>query len=471
MMLAVVWLAAAAAQAASGASDIQSVEVTVYNQNFGLVKEVRQVTLGKGLRTLAVEDVAAKIDPSTVHFKAVADPTAVQILEQNYQYDLLSPTSVLKKSVGKTVRLHRVLPDGKKEIVEGTLLSSPEQGTIVRAKDGRILLNPTGEIEVVELPEGLIARPTLFWVLSSDVGGRQLAELSYITENISWNADYVATLSSDDTKLDLDGWVTLTNNSGATYKDARLKLVAGDVRRERPVTRERMVGGRGGAMAAEDLGFQESQLFEYHLYTLGRPTTVKDKEIKQVALLHAVEVPVTKKLFYEGQGYIWRMYGANYRPGDGIDTDPNQKVNVVVELTNSEENHLGMPLPKGRVRVYKADAEGQLQFVGEDTIDHTPRDETVKLYIGDAFDVKCTRTRTNYRKISNRVIEQSFDLYARNRKEEAITLTLAEHPWGDWEVLEKSHEYVKKDAHTINFEVDIPAGGEVHVTYTVRSTF
>ncbi len=233
-----------------------------------------------------------------------------------------------------------------------------------------------------------------------------------------------------------------------------------------------MMRGAGPAAELGLGGFAESQLFEYHLYTLGRPTTIANKEIKQVSLLNAADVPATKKLIYEGQGFHWRSYGPNYRPGDGVDTDPNQKVHVVVEIVNSEKNRLGMPLPKGRVRVYKQDVEGQLQFVGEDTIDHTPRDEKIKLYIGDAFDVVCTRTRTDFRRISTDVIEQSFEINARNRKkDEAVTLTIAEHPWGDWEVLEKSHDFTKVDARTIHFVVEIPAGQELKVSYRVRSKF
>lgn len=464
-------LAAAAGQ--GGAGPVDSVEITVYNQNFGLVKEIRQVNLKQGVAVLAIEDVAATIDPSTVHFKSLDDPQGVEVLEQNFRFDLLGPNSILEKSVGKKVRLHRTLPDGKKEVLEGTLLTPPSQGTVIRTSDGRFVLSPAGEVEVMELPEGLIAKPTLFWEVRSAKSGTHRAELSYIANDISWIADYVATLDAKDERLDLGGWVTLTNRTGVTYKDAKLKLVAGDVRRAQPeMAKSGMMRGAGPAAELGLGGFAESQLFEYHLYTLGRPTTIANKEIKQVSLLNAADVPATKKLIYEGQGFYWRSYGPNYRPGDGVDTDPNQKVHVVVEIVNSEKNRLGMPLPKGRVRVYKQDVEGQLQFVGEDTIDHTPRDEKIKLYIGDAFDVVCTRTRTDFRRISTDVIEQSFEINARNRKkDEAVTLTIAEHPSGDWEVLEKSHDFTKVDARTIHFVVEIPAGQELKVSYRVRSKF
>lgn len=468
-------ISALVALALPAADGVKGVEVTVYNQNFGLVKEIREVNFAKGISTVAVADVASLIDPTSVHFRALKNPDAVEILEQNYRFDLLSPNSVLEKSVGKKVRLHRVLPNGSKETVEGTLLTPPSQGIIVKADDGRTLLNPTGEIEVLSLPEGLIARPTLFWEVNSDVAGSQDAELSYIADGLNWEATYVATINKDDTALDLGGWVTLTNTCGATYRDARLKLVAGDVRRQ-PRYRQMPQGGFGGggrgAMKDEAAGFTESGLFEYHLYTLGRPTTIRDKETKQVALLSASNVTARKLLIYEGQGIYWQQYGPNYRPGDGEDTDANRKVNVEIVFVNSKQNSMGMPLPKGQVRVYKRDESGQLQFVGEDSIDHTPRDEKVKLFIGNAFDVVASRKRTDYKVIAANIIRQSFQISVRNRKQtESVTVQVAEHPWGDWTVLEKSMDFEKQDAHTINFMVDVPAGKEKIVTYTVESRF
>jgi len=453
------------------AQAVQGVEVTVYNQNFGLVKEIRQMDLKKGISTVAVQDVAARIDPSTVHFRSLDNPDGVAILEQNYQFDLLSPNAVLEKSIGKLVRLLRVLPDGKKESLDGILLSPPSQGIIIKTGDGRYLLNPSGEIEVLQLPDGLISQPTLVWKLEADKGGSQRTELTYITDGIDWRADYVVTVNKDDNKLDLDGWVTLTNQSGATYRDARLKLVAGDVRRQAPQSRMEDMSPRGGIAAGKAGGFQESSLFEYHLYTLERPTTISNREVKQVSLLNATDVSATKQLIYEGQGYFWRSYGANYRPGEGIDTDPNTKVNVVLEVVNSKANNLGMPLPKGQVRVYKQDETGQLQFIGEDSIDHTPKDEKVRLFLGNAFDVVATRTRTDFRRISDNVIEQTYKIEVRNRKDTAVSVIVSEHLWGDWEVLTKSQNFEKVDAHTIQFVLNLAANQTGAVTYTERSRF
>jgi hypothetical protein len=431
-----IFLAPLALAVQGAMADAPNIEVTVYNQNFALIKEVREVTLPDGIGEITVEDVAANIDPTSVHFKSLDDPAGVEILEQNYKYDLLSPFAVMAKSVGKKVRLHRVLPDGKKEIVEGVLLAAPTaaqqqtydpetgayiqptpQGVVVRSDDGRILLEPSGEVEVLEIPEGLISRPTLFWQVRSDKAGPQRAELSYITDNVNWSADYVATVNKDDNGLDLGGWVTLTNNSGKAYKEARLKLVAGDVRRIKP--RYTMAAEAPAADEMYDSSrnrpqFVESGLFEYHLYTLGRKTTVADREVKQLSLLSATGVPATKKMVFEGQRTFWRNYGENYRPGKGSDTDSNQKVNVVLEIKNSKDNHLGMPLPKGKMRVYKRDNDGQLQFVGEDEIDHTPKDETIRLYIGNAFDVVATRKRTDFKVISPNVIEQAVEIEVRN---------------------------------------------------------
>jgi hypothetical protein len=465
-----IFLFALAALAQGVSKDIDRVEITVYNQNFGVVKETRTVDIKPGISTLAIENVASSIDATTVHFKSLDDPTGVRILEQNYQFDLLSPTAILEKSVGKKVRWHRTLPDGKKETVEGTLLTPPSQGIVVRANDGRLLLTPSGEVEVLELPEGLIPRPTLVWQLDADKGGRQKTEVSYMTDNINWQADYVVTVNKDDTMLDLDGWVTLSNTSGASYKDAKLKLVAGDVRRTPRynvgIGGAPAGGGRMGAKSAPQ--FEESSLFEYHLYTLQRPTTIKNKEIKQVSLLTASGATAHKLLIYEGQRFYYMNYGPEARPGQGEDTDQNSKVAVYIEVKNSEANHLGMPLPKGTVRVYKQDNEGQLQFVGEDTIDHTPKDETVRLWLGNAFDVVATRKRTDFKTISPLIWEETIEINARNHKDSPQDLTIVEHPWGDWEMLSKSQEYAKRDAHTIDFPVTIPANGEVTVTYRVR---
>lgn len=386
----------------AGVAAPQSVELTVYNVNYGLVKEIRSIDLRVGRQEVRVEDVAAFIDPTSVGLKVVQG-RPIDILEQNYQYDLISTSTILMKSIGKRIRFRNLLENGTERITEGELLAAPGQivagdgggyatytGLVMRTDDGRIILSPSGTIEVLELPDGLISKPTLMWDLYAETAGSRDIELAYLTNNISWSADYVMILDADDKKADVNGWVTMNNRSGTTFTNATLKLVAGDVRRVTPQTQPGVGGGRGGAaemMRREALGFAEESFFEYHLYTLGRPATVRNNEQKQLALLNVAGIDVEKQLILEGQRSVWHGSGRDYIPGEGYATDPKIKVNVVVEMTNSEKNGMGQPLPAGKVRVYKRDAKGQVQMVGEDKIDHTPREEKIRLYIGDSFDV------------------------------------------------------------------------------------
>jgi hypothetical protein len=465
----------------STAKDTKGVSLTIYNQNFAVVRENRQISLKEGVNFVRYEDVAAQIDPTSISFKSLTAPNAVAVREQNYQYDLLNPTSILNKSVGKTVRFKQVHPDGKVEILEGTLLNPPTamvgqtdaggggtvyQGLVMRLKDGRIVLNPTGQIELTELPEGLVSRPSLLWKLDVDKAGTHDTQVSYIANGITWKADYVAVVSKDESMVDLTGWVTIDNRSGATYSDAQLQLLAGDVRRVQ------VAPGMGGvpmdAIAlrrAEAPQFQEEAFFEYHLYTLQGTTTVRDNETKQMTLLTASDVKVTRKLVLDA-GRWWWIQGIR-SPGMGSDTE-NVKLNIVVELRNTKENNMGMPLPKGKVRLYKADDRGNLQFLGEDLIDHTPKDELVRLYIGDAFDVVGERKRTDYKQISDRVIEETYEITVRNRKETDADVWIVEHFWGEWQILNNSHPYNKLDARTIEFPAKVERNGAVKVTYTVR---
>ena len=457
-------LAAPACQAQS-VSKSKAVQLTVYNGGFALVKDTRTVTLLKGANSIEVADVAAQIDPTSILFKSLTAPNSVAILEQNYQYDLISPNSILKKMVGERVWFNNT--------ESGILLNPPDNGgLVIRKDDGKLVMNVAVEA-VDKLPEGLKATPTLNWLLASDKAGAQESEISYITNGIGWKADYVALVNKNDTALDLTGWVTLNNNSGATYKDAKLTLMAGDVRRVQP---ERMLGFGGGredyAAKAAEPQFQEKSFFEYHMYTMARPTTISQNETKQLSLLNADSAPVKKEMIYDARGDWFRSWWypgrGEYDPGSGYDTSNYHKVNVVLVLTNSKENHMGMPLPKGRIRVYKLDDQGSQQFIGEDLIDHTPKDEKIRLYVGDAFDVVGDYKRTNYRKIDNRTAEESFEAVIRNHKDKAVDVKVVDHVWSDWTVTEKSHDYTKKDAGTIEFPVSVPANGEVKLTYTIR---
>ncbi|MDO8683331.1 MAG: DUF4139 domain-containing protein [Armatimonadota bacterium] len=461
---------------ADTASGPKSVQLTVYNQNFALVKDTRSVTLRKGMNNIDAQDVAARIDPTSILFKSLTAPNSVSILEQNYQYDLISPDSILNKSIGEQVTFTWYDGAGNFHQDMGELISTPANGGVVIQKDdGNIILRPTGQTTLKKMPEGLHPKPTLNWLLDSDRAGSQDTEISYITDGIGWKCDYVALVNKDDSALDLTGWVTLNNNSGATYKDAKLTLMAGDVRR---LQQEGAFGGRTMAAYAMDSmaskpQFEEKSFFEYHMYSMQRPTTIRDNETKQLSLLNAANVPTKKEMIYDARGDWFRNWWyptrTDYDPGGGYDTSNYHKVNVVLEVVNSKENHMGIPLPKGKIRVYKLDDSGSQQFIGEDSIDHTPKDEKVRLYIGDAFDVVGDYKRTNYDKITDRIIEESFEVKIRNHKETAVEVKVVDHVWSEWSVTKSTHKFNKKDAHTIEFPVHVAANGETVITYTIRT--
>jgi len=444
--------------ASTGLRDQEAVAVTVYNSNIGLVKDLRRLTLSPGLTELKFGEVAAKIIPQTVSIKSLNDPSHLHVLEQNYEYDLLTPQKLLEKFVGKEIA---IMKDGIE--IPITILST-NQG-IVYKLGGRIFTGHPHNLIFPSIPNNLISRPTLLWLLENRGPTRQAIETSYLTQGMNWKADYVAVLDSKDQKLDLSGWVTLDNQSGATYQNARLKLVAGNV--------NRVVERYGAADAMRALGeaeaksapasFTEESFFEYHLYSLQRPTTIKDKQTKQVSLLTANGVPVTKRFFYYGSHqYLRGRYGAPLS---------NQKVGVYVEIANKKEHNLGMPLPKGTLRVYKADADGSLQFIGEDRIDHTPKDESVKIKMGDAFDIVGERKQTDWRKIGHRLYEVAFEISLRNHKDEPATVSVIEPMLSDWTVLHSSHAYEKIAAHTVQFDIPVAKDGETKLTYRARFKF
>lgn len=449
---------------AQNVSDPKSLQITVYNANFGLVKDTRQIDLEKGIVSLNIEDVASTIDATSVLFKPLTNPDAVSILEQNYQYDLINPDNILSKLVGE-----RVWFDDNKS---GILLNPPANGgLVVRMDDGKLVMNPKIN-SVAKMPDGLHPIPTLNWLLQSNKSGKEQVEISYLANGISWNADYVVLVNKDDTKLDMSGWVTLSNQTGTSFKDAKLTLMAGDVRRIQPVGR----GGYAGEMAMDAMAFgaapqfTEKSFFEYHIYQMERKTTIANKETKQLSLLNATGVPVTKELIYDARKEWFRGWwypGANYYPTDGYDTSNFHKVNVVLVATNSKANNMGMPLPKGKIRVYKLDDDGSQQFIGEDEIDHTPKDEKIRLYVGDAFDVVGDYKRTNFRKISDTVVEESFEVKIRNHKTTSVNVRVVEHVFSDWSVTAASHKWQKNDATTLEFPITVQPDKEVIVTYTV----
>jgi hypothetical protein len=443
----------------STAADQTGVEVTVYNNNLGLVKDVRQVRLGKGTGELRFMDVAASIMPVTVHVKSVDDPAGFTVLEQNYEYDLMDANKLLDKYVGKKIKLiawNRF--KDRKEEVEATLLSN-NRGQVFRIGD-KIYLGHPGVRVLPELPENLIAKPTLTWLYESSGDKPQKLEVSYLTNNINWKADYVVVLNKDDTAADLSGWVTLDNKSGATYKNARLKLVAGTVHRARPAQLETFAPNAAMRMKSTRKRFVEKAFFEYHIYDLQRKTTIKDKQTKQVSLLEAEHAEMHKELLvYAQRHFFTRPYG---------DRKPKQKVGVYVKFRNSKENNLGMPLPAGIMRLYKRDDDGSQQFIGEDRIGHTPKDEEVKLKIGEAFDVVAERTQVDYKRITTRMHESEWEIKVRNHKDKAVEVGLIEPLFGNWKIVSRNHPYKKLDAFTIRFDVKVPKDGETIVKYRVR---
>ena len=441
----------------STAGDRESVAITVYNQNFGLVREIRNLSMGQGRIGLEFADVASTIQSETVHMQPLSGPR-LDILEQNYQYDLLSPQKLLEKYVGKSVKLYRWNErEGRDEVVDAEVLSV-NNGTVLRIGD-EITFNYPGRIAFPEVPEDLIAQPTLMWQLDSRTD-RQKIEASYLAGGMNWKADYVMVLDERDEQAGVTGWVTLTNQSGATYRDALLKLVAGDVQRVSPDPNVRMKAAMAMEAAAARQDFSEEAFFEYHLYTLDRPTTVKNNEQKQVTLLEAPEFDVDKRLIYYGAAYYYRgQYGQ---------VESNSKVGVYIDFENAEDNGLGMPLPAGVVRVYKRDASGAQQFVGEDRIDHTPRDERVRIKMGEAFDVVGERTQMDFGVIGDCTTESEWRVQVRNHKDEEVEVELMEPIGADWQILSSSHRAEKLDAHTFKFTVKVPARGETTVTYRVR---
>ena len=436
-------------------------EITVYNQGFGLVKEARTLDLKKGRQTVGIEDVAAQIDPSSVAIRSLLAPEALSVLEQNYQYDLIGPASILAKAVGERIRVV-----GAKETVEGVLISSPGQnggGLVLRTDDGRIVLDPQGQITLARVPEGLITRPTLLWDLLSDRDGAQNVELSYITGGLSWTADYVLTLDGAG-KAAIQGWVTMNNQSGTTYRDAKLKLLAGDVNQTPAAPRGRSLNEVRGVFADAAKAFDEESLFEYHLYTLQRPATIANKETKQLGLLSGDAVPVRKRLIVDGT----RQYG-RYFPQEGAIGTGDIAPQVRIEFTNDAKSGLGMPLPAGRFRLYQRDASGSTQLLGEDRIGHTPKNERLSLVVGRSFDVRATRLRTAFEKLGDSAARESFSIELRNRKDVSETVEVIERVWGTWKVTAKSDDYTKEDANTIRFSVPLKPGEVRKVTYTVET--
>jgi hypothetical protein len=438
--------------------DQQSVAVTIYNENLALIKDTRKLMLDAGLNHLALREVSGKMRAETALLRSLSRPGAFTVLEQNFDFDLLTPAKLLEKYVGRAVRVIKTDPKTGAEIVEHAQVLSANNGVVLKIGD-RIETGVWGRIVYDTVPANLRDRPTLVTQLHNKQAGEQTVELSYLTGGLSWQADYVAELNANDSALDLNGWVTLTNRSGTTYPNARLQLVAGDVNRVQERLRYAAKRADVSAEAAPVSKMAEESLFEYHLYTLSRPTTIADNQTKQVALLNATSVPIKKELLLQGNDYYyWSSYGH---------IGQKMKIGVYVQFDNREAARLGVPLPKGVVRVYKKDTAGSAQFVGEDRIDHTPKNETVRLHLGEAFDVTADKKQTDFRRIASNVYESAYRIELKNAKREAIAVTVREPVPGEWRMLEQSSPHAKVAAGTAEWHISVPAEGHATLTYRV----
>jgi hypothetical protein len=446
----------------SSKEDQKRIEVTVYNNNLALVKDTRRLTLSKGEGELRFMDVAAAIMPVSVRAVSLTAGENFMVLEQNYEYDLMDRNKLLDKFVGQKIKLRdQNAYQDRIDVVEAELLSHNNNQPIYQI-GGEIFLGHPGIPILPRVPENLIAKPTLMWLYANSYAGEQEMEASYLTQGIGWSADYVLVVDAEDQRGDLSGWVTVDNQSGAEYRDATLKLVAGEVNQVFDggyFSDDKMVMGSARRSPLSSEMFSEESFFEYHIYDLQRPTTIKDRQTKQISLLDASGVSITKVMEVSAQGWF---YTTEYRQ------EPKQPVMVKLKFTNSPENQLGMPLPKGIVRLYKRDSKGQLQFIGEDRIDHTPRQEDVTLTVGEAFDVAVERRQTDFRRVTTRVTESSWEIKIRNRKEVPVTVSVIEPMNADWTMLDHSHAYEKTDAFTARFDVEAYPDKEVVLTYRVQ---
>lgn len=448
----------------SGLQSQKNIAVTIYNSNLGLVRDTRDIELPKGISSVKFMDVASQIDPTSVLIKSLDHPGGIRVVEQNYEYDLLNPQKLLDKYVGKQMTLVlKQQVNGSDQFVEqpATLLSN-NNGQQVWRIGNSIVINPVNiaQMKFPEVPENLISEPTLVWMLESDRALSHQIEASYLTAGMSWDANYVLLVDPTDTKADLNGWVTIKNNSGTPFRNAELKLVAGTINRApqalRPGFEARQV-----VEAAGKSQFQEESFFEYHLYTLDRRTTLRNNESKQIALLSATGVPVQKQFVVASSAYYYQGY-------NNVGGVVKEKVGVYLQFVNSESNRLGMPLPAGTVRLYKADSKGSQQLIGEDRIEHTPKDEQVRLRVGEAFDVTAERKQTDYRSLAKNVYEYAYEVSIRNHKKEDITVRVLESIGGDWEILSSSFPPKKLSAFNVAFDVPIAKDGSATLACRVR---
>ena len=457
----------ATGQDSSTLDDQVELAVTVYNSDIALVRDVRELALPRGTFDLRFMDIAATVNPATVHFRSLTEPSRVNELEQNYEYDLLEPEKLLRKYVGRDVTLvrrHSENGQTREEEVKARLLSY--NNAPVWQIGGEIITGLSADhIKFPELPGNLYTHPTLIWTLDNAGAARHRVEASYLASKLSWNADYVLTVGRDDKVADLDGWVTLANGSGTSFRNTKLQLVAGELNRVRDVLSKAMNydARRMSAAAAEAVMAQES-FSDYHLYTLGRKTTINNNETKQVSMLAGTGVPVRKRYVVDGQEFYYRN---GQHPGSPI----KDAVQVYYQFKNEERGGLGMPMPSGVVRVYQADSRGGTQFVGEDRINHTPKDEELNLKIGHAFDVTCERNQIDFAKVAPNVYELEYEITLRNHKTAPITVDVNEPIGGTWKMIRSSHNWNKTAAWAAGFSVPVAPDATAVLKYRVRVTY
>jgi hypothetical protein len=439
---------------ASFAADEPPVTLTIYNDNFAMVQEVRGLRLARGTQEYRVSDVTDQIEPTSVRFLSLTDPDTVTLHEQRFEFDLAGTDRLLERYLGRPV----VVTIEEGGTFSGTLLNAHAGDAILQLEDGSVQVIKSQTITTLQfpaLPEGLITKPTLVWLLESTKSMKHNVQLSYLTKGIQWQAEYIASIREEREEgglLELGGWASIENRSGHTFKDAQVRLVAGDVHRVSPQAyraTDRMRGQAAMMEAASSApSFQETPLFEYHLYTLDRPATLTDRQSKQLTLFPPTSVKADKEFTYDG-------------------SQDQEKVRVNLVLTNTKENGLGKPLPGGRIRVYKEAGANTAAFAGEDRIGHVAEGEEVRVNLGNAFDIVGERTVLETRQVSKRSRQETVKIELRNRKDAPVTVTVIEHLRGDWKFIGTTPKVRKKEAHKVEFEVTVPKKSEKAFTYQV----
>lgn len=454
------------------AQESDGIALTVYNEGTALIRDQRMLALEAGANTVDFQDVAATIDPTSVTFRSLSDPEGTVVLEQNYIYDLVDAEALLSRYLDETINVTTV--DGT--VYSGELLSGRRGDAILRTAEGEIVvlrLYDARDIRFPALPEGLITRPTLQWLLQSAADGEQQVEITYLAGGMNWTADYNLLLNDAETALDLRGWVTLNNHSGRSFQAAHLKLVAGELSRIEP--QPAMMESRVMAMDIMEEQAQQveqRELFEYQLYQVARPVTIKDNETKQIEFVSGDEIAATTFFVFDASPRIGGYFSAiDYPDGGAIERGD---VLTFLEFNTGDESGLGADLPAGRIRVYQQDVDGAGLLIGENRIDHTPQGEDLRIQLGKAFDLVGERAQTHFEVVSRTVLRESFEISLRNRKDaETVEIRVPErlYRWSDWEISDSSAPFEKLDATTIEFRVSVPPGEEQVFTYTVQYTF